>query len=336
MKRGARFAIIGDGRIGRAIAYYLKRNDPSCRVSYLVKEGAARSCDILIGALPGWLGERCLQVALRYKKHLIDVSDVDPPYYLEQTDAISNSGITVVPGCGFSPGLVDLITGQALSEIPGIGSIEIMAGTLSPEPWYYPFLWCFEDIVLGHSIPSWQMLAGRKTKCMPFAGYREEEIFRIRAESYYCASGFENVLFGSGIPDFAYRVVRPRGFRTFFSFLRAQGFLGKETSSVTKKIVESTRRDNITFSRIAVNARNTRMLAIVSARSRGDEPMNSMQKATASVPAACAPLLAGGALKGRGLVFMHDLCAERGFLRALFTRVRAQGVRIVHTRECVC
>lgn len=335
-------AIMGDGRIARACAWFLRSAGWAGRVD-LVSPGAdLRPYDLLIGALAGEIGEKCLAAALKYGINLIDISDVDPPGYLKRLNQINSAGITVIPGCGFSPGLVNFILGREFLGMEEIEFVEVSAGSLSPRARYYPFLWCFEDIVLEHRIPSQQIVKGKQESFPAFAGYRPERHFGIDAESYYCASGFENVLEKARRPrcdgkrraaplrDFVVRVVRPRGFREFFGFMENQGLLTKGNFMSTKAVLEAQRRDNITFARVVVKGGGVAHAWTVKTRSRKDEELNSMQKITASVPSVMARLLCEGTVGARGLLFMEDLARHEGLFKALLKGIKEKGVSIRH------
>lgn len=322
--------ILGNGRIARAISCYLKKNRPGYKVTLLTKGGnEIKECALIIGALAGSLGQDCLKLALRYKKNLIDVSDLDPEFYLERKARIEKSGITVIAGCGFSPGLVNLILGKELSLNPDIQEIEVKAGSLSPNRHFFPFLWCFEDLILEHQIPSWQILEGKKKKFPPFAGYRKEKFFGIEAESYLCASGFENLLEKPELKSFQCRVVRPDGFMTFFNFLQNQGFLKKENLMLSKKIMEAPKEDNFTLSEIILLTKSKKILWRLKSHSRKEENLNSMQKITASVPALTAKMLLDNKIKQSGLVFMEDLGRDRFIFNSVLGGLRREGIMIV-------
>jgi saccharopine dehydrogenase-like NADP-dependent oxidoreductase len=342
-------AIMGDGRIARACAWFLRKAGWA-RIVDLVAPGAdLRGYSLLIGALAGEIGEKCLDGALAYGINLIDISDVDPPGYLKRLAQINKKGITVIPGCGFSPGLVNCILGREFSRLNCVRDVEVCAGSLSSCSRFYPFLWCFEDIVLEHRIPSQQILAGKRRTCPAFDGQRKEKFFGIDAESYYCASGFENVLEktrcrGRGprnprrkwkrrdapVRSFTVRVVRPEGFRQFFGFMENQGLLKKENFQATKKVLESEKRDNITFARIIISAKTGKRTWLLKATSRRNEELNSMQKITASVPAVMAKLLSDGCIGARGLLFMEDLARHAGAFSALLKGVAKEGITIRH------
>ena len=125
-----------------------------------------KNFDLLIGALPGEVGEKGLRLALKYKKDLIDISDLEPEFYLKKKGDIEREKIMVIPGCGFCPGLVNFILGWERINQEKIREIEIKAGTLSPKKFFFPFLWCFEDSILEHQIPSWQIVDGKGPKAL--------------------------------------------------------------------------------------------------------------------------------------------------------------------------
>lgn len=324
-----RIVILGNGRIARAISYYLGKNIPGRQAILLAKyTDEIKGCDLIIGALAGGLGQDCLKLALRHKKPLIDVSDLDAEFYLERKTRIEKSGITVIAGCGFSPGLVNLILGKELSTRSDILGIEIKAGSLSPKKHFFPFLWCFEDLVLEHQISSRQIINGKKKKLAPFAGYQKEEFFGIRAESYLCASGFENLLDNPKLKNFQCRVVRPEGFMAFFNFLKNQGFLNKENLMLSKKVLEAPKENNFTLCDVTISAKSQRITWHLKSYSNKGEKLNSMQKITASVPALTAKLLLEKKIKQTGLVFMENLGRDKLIFGSVLSGLRKEGIAI--------
>ncbi|HNX80730.1 MAG TPA: hypothetical protein PKL77_01105 [Candidatus Omnitrophota bacterium] len=322
-----KIGIFGDGRIARAVAFFFNRR-AGCKAELLNQDTQARGCDLLVGALAGDLGEKCLTLALRYKKNLVDISDVDPPYYLQYKKQIAQSGITVIPGCGFSPGLTNFILGMEFPALQKGPSLTVKAGSLSKKKAYYPFLWCFEDLILEHHLPSWQIVAGKKKKFPPFAGYQKESFFGIDAESYYCASGFENILDKVCVKDFSCRVVRPTGFMPFFCFLKNYGFFEKKNMLFAKSALEAKKEDNITLGEISITTRSQTIVWLIKASAKKNEQFNSMQKITASVPVVVGSLLLDGELGGRGLMFMEDVGRQQCWKRVLFSGIKRFGVTV--------
>lgn len=211
--------ILGKGRIGQALAYYLQRQKIECTISNEARDVLDRDISLIIGTLPGGMGDVSLRLALEHKVDLIDLADLEVDVYLNAKNEIEQAGIRVIPGCGFCPGLVNFILGHEIASNASISSVEVKVGSLSPESCYFPFLWCFEDMVLEFMNPSLQVIEGKPQEFPPFAKYREEELFGIPTETFLCQSGFENLATECGIRNFTFRNIRPVGFRYFFEFL---------------------------------------------------------------------------------------------------------------------
>ncbi|MBU1998360.1 MAG: hypothetical protein ABIG46_02300 [Candidatus Omnitrophota bacterium] len=328
MKTKSKVLILGDGRIARGVFKFLLKNHRIGRVAFYPEDKDVSKYDILIGALPGALGENCLKTALKFRKNLIDISDIDPPFYLRYEKAIAKKGILVIPGCGISPGLVNAIIGRELADNKNIREIEIKAGSLSKSKFCYPFLWCFEDIVLCHKLSSWQFFKGKKKKCFPFSGYIRESFFGQEAESYYCASGFENLMDYQGLRNFSYRVVRPRGFMDFFKYLESYGFFRLKNLATSKRILESKKSDNITFAELNFSSSVNKVRWLVKSSSSRNEAMNSMQKVTCALPAVVADLLLEGEVNCQGLLFMEELGKQEYLFKNILNRLKDYSITI--------
>lgn len=323
-----KIVILGPGRIGQAVRHYLGLYLSGSGVLFSFDEGRIRDCDLIVGALPGETGHRCLESALRHKKDLVDISDMDPPFYLKYKRDIRRQGITVVPECGFSPGLVNFLLGHEISLAPSIDEIRVKAGSLSPKERFFPFLWCFQDLVLGHRIASWQFIDGKRAKFPPFSACQNESLLGIEAESYLSASGFENLFEASGAKTFTYRVIRPKGFKGFFCYLENQGFLESENIEKTRAVLEGKKSDNHTLAEITVLTQDRKITWLVRSFSGKKEGFNSMQKVTAALPAIIGRMMAENSLNGKGLVFTEELGGDRRLFRVVLRHIKEQGIRL--------
>jgi len=326
MKRRYNVAVAGDGRISRAILHFFKQRSRDISAFSLTDERDLRKADLLAGALAGEVGERCLELALKYRKDLVDVSDVDPEVYQAREKEILKRGITVIPGCGFCPGIVNFLLGKETSGGGRVLEIHVKAGSLSPKKNYFPFLWCFEDLVLEHRLVSSQIIGGRKKKFPAFAGYRREKYFGIEAESYYSASGFENILDKTGARSLTCRVVRPAGFAGFFLFADNYGLFSPGRMAESKAMLEGVRQDNYTLGEVEIIRQDGSVIWLLKSFAAAGEEWNSMQKITASVPVAVGRMLLEGAIARKGLVFLEDIAADKAVFDALIAGVKKEGV----------
>ena len=329
MKRGFNILVLGNGRIARAVSFYLGRSRLVKSVSLALTGKNVAKYDLLVGAFPGDLGTIPLKLALKHRVDLIDISDVEPQVYLRSKRLIESRGITVIPCCGFGPGLINFILGRELAGKMNIDTVQIKAGSLSPKPNYFPFLWCFEDLVLEHRIPSWQVVNGKTYKFGPFARCQNERFFGIESESYFAQSGFENMMKGIRVKNFSFRVLRPRGFKEFFYYLESEGLLTKANMLTTKNIVEKNVRENITLATISLREKRKVITWLMKSQSKQGERLNSMQKITAVTPAAMALALLRREIGQRGLLFMESLGQDRFIFDYLLGENRKAGISLV-------
>ena len=272
-------AILGDGRAASAVRSLLEESG----LGSAALVGAADELagfDVLVGTLAGGLGPVALDRAMATGVDLVDLADLETHVYDDRRAAIERRGIAVYPAAGFCPGLVNVILGRELAR-GGVISVEVLAGSLAPVPRYFPFLWCFEDMVLEFDGPSVQVQGGVERAFPPFAEQREETFFGVAAESYLSQSGFENLARRAELSGCTYRNLRCAGFRTFFEFLRAHGAFEPDVLSTTKALLERRLHENVTLGQITVMG-STRRRWRVSTRTVADAPLNSMQRITAA------------------------------------------------------
>ncbi len=325
--------IIGNGRMAKAIQHYIAVLDIPVSLYLDRPEESLKHTDFLIGTLPGGIGERSLELALKYGLDLIDLADLETDFYLEHQAAIEEKGIRVICGAGFCPGLVNFILGHAFKQFDKIENLVVKAGSLSPKAHFFPFLWCFEDMVLEFVNPSEQIVNGRKVSFPAFAGYETDSLFDIPYESYLCQSGFENLLDNSPVPihNFTYRNLRPIGFMHFFQFMQGYGFFEEENLLQTKKTVESKLTYNISCAIITVAGETGKKDWLISCAATADEQLNSMQKITALFCVAVLKLLLNkdNSIAYTGLVFCEELGAKPSVFEDIITFLKKHDITIV-------
>lgn len=325
--------IIGCGRMAHSVAHYLKKGGYSPPL--MIEIGAIDTVDfsqidVMIGTLPGRLGHLTLRLALEKKVDLIDLADADLDLYTEAKDAIDAAGIRVFPAAGFCPGLVNCILGHALSQQQAVKTVEVKAGSLSPKDHYFPFLWCFEDMVLEFINPSTQTVNGENKAFPAFAGYREEEHCGITAETYLSQSGFENLAEKYAVPNFYYRNIRPVGFRSFFLFLHNHGCLNKKNLPQTKALLEELVDANFSTSEISIETKEQRETWQIISFSDADETLNSMQKITAQYTYVIVQQLLAGNIDKKGLLLAEELGEDAILFPQVIAAMQELGTTIVN------
>ena len=327
MSKKNKILILGKGRIGEGVEYYLKKTIPSLRIGFFSREKEIRGAKFLISALPGQDGETALRLALKFRKDLIDIADLDPSFYLKNQKRIKARQIRVFPECGFSPGLTNLICGYE-SFSNKIKKIEILAGSLSKAKFFFPFLWCLEDLIEGHKIKANFIQSGKRIFVPPFSGLQREKINGLEAESYFM-DGLSSLPLNLRIKDMSYRVLRPFGFFYFFQFLKNQGFLDKNNLAFTKKILEGGKSDNTTLAKINFFTEQNKISWEIRSFSRKAERFNSMQKATCVLPAILAKFLLEKRIKDKGLLFLERIGEDKKLFREILSEIKKEKILII-------
>ncbi len=293
--------IVGKGSVGQAIFHRLKKSKATKKVAFFSNEKDVKNYDVLIGALPSEVAEKGLKLALKHKKDLIDVSALPISFYFKHRKEILEKGIKVIPGCGFSPGLVNLIVGFESQNFERINSIKISAGTLPKDnQLFFPFTWCFEDLIEQHLYPAKIIKNKKKISLPPFSGYKRERVKGVGEYESYFVEEWSTLFYSLKPKDIIFRVIRPIGFFHFFQYLKNYGFFKKENLSFTKKILTSKKTDNVTLALVEISGVKKKVIWKIFSEAERNEKLNSMQKITALLPVTILNLLSPNSRKGRG------------------------------------
>src|SRR4030067_2899251 len=125
--------VLGAGLVGRTIASELSKDyqvtavdlnsnrlKPLCekKINTIKADRSSDSdikkvikdCDLVIGALPGFMGFKALQSIIEAGKNVVDISFFpEDPFLLDEL--AKEKGVTAVVDCGVSPGLSNMILG---------------------------------------------------------------------------------------------------------------------------------------------------------------------------------------------------------------------------------
>jgi len=316
-----KIVILGKGKIGKAVKYYLKKLNLNVKVGFFNTKKDIKDCDLLISALSGDAGELALELALKYRKNLIDIADLDYEFYLKNKNNIKKAEILVIPFAGFSPGLVNFICGREVKN-NNVKEIEILAGSLSKEKDSFPFLWCFEDLIEGHELKA-TIIKNGKIKKPAFSDYRKQKIEKINTETYL-AEGLGSLVDNLKVKNMSYRIIRNIGFYELFKSLENQGLLDEKNIELTQRKLESRKQDNLTIGVIKIKTDKKEIIWKMKAFSKENELLNSMQKITAIFPALLVKEILKGNIVQKGLIFSEQLGRDKDLFNRILKEVKKE------------
>lgn len=155
--------VLGAGRVGSAMAVDLARDngfdvrvadrDPNQlarleqkhgilgeRVDFSLPSTVARAVqdtDLVISAVPGFLGYRTLQAVIAAEKNVVDIAFF-PENPFELDELANQAGVTAIIDCGVAPGMSNLLVGHVNNLLDQTDSVSIYVGGL-PENREGPF-----------------------------------------------------------------------------------------------------------------------------------------------------------------------------------------------------
>jgi len=173
-------AVLGSGMVGSAIAMdlasrhhvtafdmsnanldLLKKRNPRIETqqadlgNYSSYSQLLASFDIVVTAVPGFMGYKTLEAAINCGKNIVDISFF-PEDVLQLDQLAKEKGVTVITDCGVAPGLSNFIIGHHNEEMK-IDSLEIYVGGLPKvrkKPFQYKAPFSPADVIEEYTRPA--------------------------------------------------------------------------------------------------------------------------------------------------------------------------------------
>jgi len=112
--------------------------------------------DIVLNAVPGFMGYATLDAILEARRNVVDISFfAEDPFALEEK--ATRAGVTAIVDCGVAPGLTNLLVGRVAGQLDHVDSVLIYVGGL-PEvrQWPYEYKATFSpiDVIAEYTRPA--------------------------------------------------------------------------------------------------------------------------------------------------------------------------------------
>lgn len=150
--------------------------------------GVLRKFDLAVDALPGWLGYRVCKAAISAQVDMVDVSYM-PEDIMKLHNAALKAKICLIPDCGMSPGIGNILIGHAVSRLDKVEKIHILNGGLPEKPvppLGYVITWSVSDLIDMYFRKVNVVENGRKIQVEPMTGLEEIKFPRVgKLEAFY-------------------------------------------------------------------------------------------------------------------------------------------------------
>jgi lysine 6-dehydrogenase len=197
---------------------------------------ALNGFDLVISAVPGFLGMQTMQKVIQQQKDLVDISFM-PEDVLHMDSLARENGVTVVMDCGVAPGMPNYITGYH-STLMQIEKMEYMVGGLPKErslPFEYkaPFSPC--DVIEEYTRPA-RFVENGKMVVRPAMSDAEYVHFKnIGTLEAFNTDGLRSLIKTmKQIPSMKEKTLRYPGHINLIRALSEVGFLSREAITVSE------------------------------------------------------------------------------------------------------
>lgn len=375
-----RTLILGAGRVGRAIAYDLAREsgwqvaiaDRSVealerasrgldveRLELAVDVGESLRAvvagfDLVVGALPSFLGFAALREVIEAGKPYVDISffEEDP---LSLGELAREHGVVAVVDCGVAPGFDNLILGHELERCDHVDRFTCLVGGLPVVrswPWEYKAPFAPYDVINEYTRPA-RMVVGGKVVTRPALSEPElVEFPGVGTLEAFNTDGLRTLLTTVDIPEMLEKTLRYPGHAEKMRLLREAGFFSSEPVALdqgeavplelTSKLLFDAWQlapdeEELTVMRVVVEGEvegsRERHTYDLMDRTDHETGLTSMARTTGFTCAAIARLVAAGDISEPGVYALEHVGRLDGCYERVAGDLRERGIHISEESE---
>ena len=192
-----------------------------------------RDQDLIIGALPGFIGYKALEAVIAAGKNCVDISFFpEDPFGLDQL--AQKKGVTAVVDCGVAPGMSNLVIGHHQRTMT-IEAFECLVGGLPQQR-----LWPFEykapfsplDVIEEYLRPARLVEHGRIVIKPALSEPELVDLEPVGTLEAFNTDGLRSLLHTTAIPNMREKTMRYPGHCQLMKILRESGFFSEEPITV--------------------------------------------------------------------------------------------------------
>jgi saccharopine dehydrogenase-like NADP-dependent oxidoreductase len=185
--------------------------------------------DLVVGAVPGFMGFRTVGQVLEQGKPVVDIS-----FFPEDARALSETaekaGVPCLVDCGVAPGLSNLLLGHVHEELDETRSFEALVGGLPverPWPWEYKAPFSPVDVIQEYVRPARLRRAGEQITLPALSEVELVDFPGLGTLEAFNTDGLRSLLTSFDIPDMVEKTMRYPGHAERMRMLREAGFFSE-------------------------------------------------------------------------------------------------------------
>lgn len=182
--------------------------------------------DLVVGAVPGFMGYRTVQRVLEAGKPVVDISFFEEDAF--GLDGVAKeSGVPCLVDCGVAPGLSNMILGHLEAELDETHSFHCLVGGLPVErtwPWNYKAPFSPGDVIQEYVRPARLRRNGQETTLPALSEVELVQFPGLGTLEAFNTDGLRSLLQTSKTPNMVEKTMRYPGHAERMQVLREAGF----------------------------------------------------------------------------------------------------------------
>jgi len=182
--------------------------------------------DIVIGAVPGFLGFNMLRSVIEAGKNVVDISFMAEDT-LSLDELAKKKGVTAVVDMGVAPGMSHMIVGYANSLLDETESATILVGGLPvirEWPYEYKIVFSPKDVIEEYIRPARLIKCGKIVEKPALSDLELVDLPQIGTLEAFNTDGLRSLLYTVKIPSMKEKTLRYPGYAEKMRMLRETGF----------------------------------------------------------------------------------------------------------------
>lgn len=306
--------------------------------------------DVVIGAVPGFMGFAMLRAVIDAGKPCVDISFA-PEDLLALDGPAKERGVPIVVDCGVAPGFASMLVAHLFAKTPNCDSVEILVAGLPIErrwPFEYKAGYSPIDVIEEYTRPVTVREHGKLVVKPALSDLELVDLPDVGTLEAFNTDGLRSLLTSlPDLPNLRERTMRYPGHAERMRMLRETGFFSEEP--ITTRSGERVRPLDVTaallFKQWKLTPGVDRELTVMRVEARGRDASgkpviercdtidrmaangdSSMARMTGIPCMTAARLVAEGKITTAGIVPPEKLATEAGLFNAIVDGLKSHGV----------
>jgi lysine 6-dehydrogenase len=200
---------------------------------------AVRDADLVVGAVPGFMGYRTVELVLHEGKPIVDISFFpEDAFGLEEL--AEEAGVPCLFDCGVAPGLSNLVLGRIEEALDSTSSYKCFVGGLPVErtwPWEYKAPFSPGDVIAEYTRPARLRVDGVEVTRPALTDVEFVDFRGLGSLEAFNTDGLRSLLRTSRTPNMVEKTMRYPGHAVRMRILKEAGFLSSKKVQAASGLV---------------------------------------------------------------------------------------------------